>query len=342
MVSVVIPIYNTSRYLQKCLDSVISQTYRPLEIICVNDGSTDNSPEILNDYAFRYSEIKIVDKPNGGQSSARNAGMTEVSGEWIMFLDSDDWLESNAVETAVTSALEYSADIIAFDYICEYSNSNEIRSYLPLQKEYSGTEFFLRLLGPVDTQLSEPEKLDALSIVCAKLYSSNIIKYVRFEDLTEIGTSEDTLFNLTVARNISKAVYIPFAGYHYLKTNENATTQKYKPSLIEKWNNLYNKIQLLVQFPQEETAFLNRIACSIIGAGINEMRSPSSFLAKRRWVKRTLGEERFAAAFRNLNLTYVTSLKWKIFFWCAKHSRYTSLTLLLSIMAAILRYKAKK
>lgn len=97
--SVIIPVYNVETYLRECLDSVFNQTFTDWEAICVNDGSTDGSSDILNEYAARERRLKVITQPNGGLSAARNAGMREAEGDYILFLDSDDWLEHNALQT---------------------------------------------------------------------------------------------------------------------------------------------------------------------------------------------------------------------------------------------------
>lgn len=341
-VSIIIPVYNTARYLEKCLDSVIRQTYPYIEIICVNDGSKDNSLDILNEYATHNTNIKILNQDNGGQSSARNIGIKVSTGRWIMFLDSDDWLEPDTVERAYAAAVANDCDIVSFDYICEYTTKSEERAYLPHNKTYNGREFFLRILGPISEQLNEPHKLDALSIVCAKLYKAELITNTAFRDYKIIGPSEDTLFNLEVAKKTNKAIYLRYAGYHYRKTNGGAITQTYKPNLIDKWNNLYDYIETFVCSPIEEEAFNNRIACSLIGSGVNEMKSKDSFFKKRAWVKNTLSLERYQKAFALLNLKYITTLHWKLFFYSAKHRHYTMVTLLLIGINKLLCRKANK
>ena len=93
MISVIVPVYNVENYLGKCLDSLINQTYKDIEIICINDGSTDNSLNILREYEQMDSRIIIIDQKNGGLSNARNIGLKEAAGEYIMFVDSDDWID---------------------------------------------------------------------------------------------------------------------------------------------------------------------------------------------------------------------------------------------------------
>ncbi len=113
-VSVIVPVYNVEQYLSACLHSCVNQTLYDIEIICVNDGSTDGSLAILQAFAQRDHRVKIIDKPNGGLSSARNAGIDQANGEMIMFLDSDDYLSLNACERVWTETLEAPTDVIIF------------------------------------------------------------------------------------------------------------------------------------------------------------------------------------------------------------------------------------
>ncbi len=110
--SVIIPVYNVEAYLQACLDSVLNQTFEDWEAICVNDGSTDNSATILEEYENKDGRFKIVNQPNGGLSSARNMGLKAAAGDYVLFLDSDDWLESNALEKVSESLAD--EDMLCF------------------------------------------------------------------------------------------------------------------------------------------------------------------------------------------------------------------------------------
>ena len=122
--SVIIPVYNVENYLRECLDSIINQTVKDIEIICVDDGSTDNSQDILKEYQKKDSRIKIITKENGGQASARNLGIKEAQGEYIAFIDSDDFIESEMLEKFYTKANDNNLDI-AMCKIATYNNQTK-------------------------------------------------------------------------------------------------------------------------------------------------------------------------------------------------------------------------
>ena len=110
-ITVIVPVYNVEHYLEKCLDSLINQTYKNLEIIVINDGSTDNSGEICQEYAQKDNRIVYIEKENGGLSDARNVGLDKMTGSYVTFIDSDDWVELDYVEILYKKIIEYQADI---------------------------------------------------------------------------------------------------------------------------------------------------------------------------------------------------------------------------------------
>ncbi len=112
LISVIVPVYNVENYLRACVDSIIAQTYENLEIILVDDGSPDNCPAICDDYAKKDSRIRVIHKENGGLSDARNAGLSVMTGEYLMFVDSDDLLPKNAVSALYNLAVEYNSELV--------------------------------------------------------------------------------------------------------------------------------------------------------------------------------------------------------------------------------------
>ena len=114
-VSIIVPVYNVEQYLPRCVDSLINQTYQNIEIILVDDGSPDNCGKICDEYAKQDQRVKVIHKPNGGLSDARNVGIENSQGDYLMFIDSDDWIELNTCEILYNASINYEADVIVFE-----------------------------------------------------------------------------------------------------------------------------------------------------------------------------------------------------------------------------------
>lgn len=159
--SVIIPVYNVEKYLRECLDSVLAQTYREWEAVCVNDGSTDGSAAILAEYAAKDDRFKVVERPNGGPSAARNTGLEHVTGECVYFLDSDDYLVPDALERMISVAALFELDILHFDRSVfyedgakkdPYEEQNFFKGTYPEAQFETGSEHFLRQFKNKDFQ----------------------------------------------------------------------------------------------------------------------------------------------------------------------------------------------
>lgn len=136
MVSVIVPVYKVEQYLEKCVNSIREQTYKNIEIILVDDGSPDKSGEICDNFSKEDSRIKVIHKKNGGLSDARNVGIKQASGEYLLFVDSDDWIHKDTVMKTVQSAEKNKADIVLFDFISiEESTGRERRFTMPFPEE---------------------------------------------------------------------------------------------------------------------------------------------------------------------------------------------------------------
>ena len=127
-ISVIVPVYNTEKYLHRCIDSVLAQTYQDFELLLIDDGSKDSSGAICDEYAARDSRVKVFHKENGGVSSARNAGLAIASGDWIMHLDGDDWIEPDMLERLIRKGEDTGADIVMGDFLFAYSDRDILYS----------------------------------------------------------------------------------------------------------------------------------------------------------------------------------------------------------------------
>ncbi|MBR5049372.1 MAG: glycosyltransferase family 2 protein, partial [Erysipelotrichaceae bacterium] len=126
MVSIVVPVYNVQAYLQETLDCLCNQSYSNIEIICVNDGSTDESLDVLNTNAKKDSRIRVYNQPNAGAGAARNYGLKQIKGEYVLFFDSDDLCSPDLIQKTVNKAIDTDADIVAYNYVKFYEDGTEM------------------------------------------------------------------------------------------------------------------------------------------------------------------------------------------------------------------------
>ena len=344
MISIIIPIYNAEAYLSQCLDSLTNQTYFDLDIICINDGSTDSSRKILANYAQKDYRIRIFDSSNHGVSEARNIGIKEAKGEWTMFVDSDDWIETDYCQKFIQQAEKtlYKTDLIIGGYWREY-HSQQLPKYPWSKKEIFFDErniqsLIYRFLSPIDEDRVAPDKLNALSPVWGKLYRTSLIQEngLTFTSTKEIGT-EDLLFNICYLKYIKTAIYTPMLLYHYRKNNVSFTSV-YKPCLFEQWQLLFKKIQAEIDFlPYDNlTESLNiRKALCIINLGLNITFSPQCFVSKRIELKNILCSDWYNNAVIQLPLNGMPP-HWKLFFNFAKRKNASVLLCLLIIIKSII------
>lgn len=285
LISIIVPVYNAESYLFQCVNSLLNQTYQNLEIILVDDGSTDNCPTLCDQLSKNNQRVISIHIANSGVSSARNIGISYSHGDYIMFLDSDDWIDAEACQSAVSSALEYDADVVFWPFCCEYSDdgSNSVPKPLFLNADHffdvnESHNLFRLFVGPFGPYLSKPYLQDRLSTVWGKLYRAEIIKNysILFDDIAKIG-SEDTLFNIQVFSYVHRAVYLNHFWTHYRKTSNGTLTAAYKPDLAARFFRLFDSIRIYLADRNASTAFYealnNRIVLSLIGLGQNEVRS---------------------------------------------------------------------
>ncbi len=143
-ISVTVPVYNIEKYLPRCLNSILDQTFKlDYEIICVDDGSTDNSGKILDEYAKKYPKIKVIHQENSGLSEARNTAMKHVTGKYTMFVDSDDFIAKNTLEGLYNYAEKHNSDVVVFDFLRSVDGvKNAIRQHFPnIAQKYGESSF---------------------------------------------------------------------------------------------------------------------------------------------------------------------------------------------------------
>lgn len=331
-----LPVYNAENYLEVCLDSLLKQTYTDIEVVCIDDGSQDSSSSILAEYSKKDNRLKVITQENEGIASARNRGIEEARGEWIMFVDSDDWIDIATCERAIAIVENYSVDVVLWAYTREFPNGKKSPRYLmnsdKLFDEENIQSLHRLMVGPIGAELRDPTLLHSWGTVWGKLYSRNVISKTKFVDTKIVGSAEDVLFNIEVFTRVKRAFYINDAMYHYRKSDK-SFTGGHNNNLNGRWVNLYKMMSdIIIDLPADfQKAFNNRIALGIIGQGLNECRSSRNKKDKIGVIKQIITQKQYRAAVKDLPLRYFP-LHWLIFFWAAKNGKARILYNLLQIM----------
>ena len=218
MISIIVPVYNVEQYLEKCMDSIINQTYKDLEILVVDDGSTDNSGVIADEYAEKDGRIRVFHTRNQGLSCARNLGLKEAHGEWIGFVDSDDWIEANMYEMLLEKAEETGADVVECGIFRVYTTRTIEKK--AITNPISGIDALEALIrGDIQTQ------------VWNKLWRKTIFNEERFPigcDYEDIATTHKLIETALVTG-------VPHSFYHYIQRNSSISQDHGLKNLKDYW-----------------------------------------------------------------------------------------------------------
>jgi len=335
-ISVIIACYNVSSYISDCISSILCQTYSQLEVIAVNDGSTDGTLSQLEAFAREDSRLQLISQENQGLSAARNTGIAAASGTYLVFVDGDDWLHPDFLFRLM--AISSGIDLVCCSYFRSYPGK-EIPRDLCLQGLYPAHQIQRRIVGLLEEELSDPSQADSIVTAWGKLYSTSVLKnhHLQFVSTRLIGT-EDALFNLQYTAVIQKVYVLNEPLYYYRKFNATSLTATYKPALFEQWKLLYSYFHDLIDGKGADftAAYYNRICLSIIGLGLNELASTGSFYTRYSKLTSILNDPLYVTAFSKLSLRYFP-LHWKLFFFFAKKRVVLPLLLLLYGIQSILK-----
>lgn len=232
-VSVIIPIYKVEKYLTRCVESVLRQTLQDIEVILVDDGSPDECPQICDEYSVKDSRIQVIHKKNGGLASARNAGMSIAEGEYIFFLDSDDWIDDNTLGELVDIAVKYQVDFVRFrpmyagwpgkedGSLCDFGTEQGMKEGV-YKKEDIIREIYPRLFATPELTLG------VIVAAWRSLYLRSFMEKncLRFDE--EVRYSEDTIFSAKVVKAANSFFYLDGARYYHYFYNSQSITKSFK------------------------------------------------------------------------------------------------------------------
>lgn len=242
LISIIVPIYKVEKVLDRCIRSIVCQTYSDLEIILVNDGSPDNCPDICDRWEKKDSRIKVIHKENGGLSDARNAGLEFANGEFIGFVDSDDWIAPEMYERLLKSMIQNNSDIAACSVEMVWENNSQSRM-LTQQKNcvLNRKEAQLELL--IESKLKDP--------VWYKLYRKSVIEGMFFE---KGKYHEDVFWSYRAIGNANSVSIIDYIGYYYWQRGESIMGEKYSLKRLDAVEGKCNRQEYFKEyFPELES-----------------------------------------------------------------------------------------
>lgn len=255
-ISIIIPVYNTENYLERCIDSVVNQTYSNLDIILVNDGSTDRSGQICDSYSNTDERIKVIHKVNGGQASARSAGIALAQGEYITFIDSDDYIDTDAYETIIKSmTLNEYPDMIAYDLIEEYEDhiSRKVNNFKDGLYDRNRIE---NKIFPEMLSYGEFFDFGILPNLVCKIIRREYLKSIEVNVSENVRFGEDAVMVFQMMPNLNLLQIIKYAPYHYNKRNDSMIWQ---PMGLDEIESLRNDLQKFFIQSEFRDSFMSQL-----------------------------------------------------------------------------------
>ena len=305
-ISVIIPVYNVEKYLNRCVDSILNQSLQDFEIILVNDGSTDSSPKICDEYVQQDERIRVIHKQNARVAAARNDGIKTAKGEFISLIDSDDWIEPTMLEEMYSTATQFGCDFV----MCDFTKKGK-------EVEYTVSQ-------PIGEGFYDRERIEKELFKCLIMFDniefpptiSNCVCLFNREFLTDnelyydedIHYCEDSIFGSKVMYNANRFYYLKGKYFYNYFYNPNSTTSKYNS---KKWDS-YLKIneRLEEDFRNDNFDFSYQLKINMLYFTLNMMseigRSNESFFEKRKYCKKVITNRRVRTIFKDFRMPDVS------------------------------------
>ncbi len=345
-ISVILPTYNVKDYIQQCIDSLIGQSHEDLEILIVDDGSTDGTGALCDEIAGSDSRIRVIHKENGGTSSARNRGIQEATGDYVMFMDPDDWLDTNTFGELVSLIQKENLDVIRFGYVREFPDHSAVKenTFLPttLCQGDDCKKICRQTMGLMGEELAHPENMNYLASACFCLYRKAIIdsNNLEFFDYRKIAGFSDGLFNLRFLQKAERFLYVDKPYYHYRKFAGTGATANYREQFLERQLLLFAMLEQIAREendPDFREALDNRLVFSTMEVCLNALKGKLPLCRRYGEMKRVLQEPVYRNACKRLKLGLLP-LKWRVYFFLVK----TRWTLPVFLMTKVIRFIQRK
>ena len=313
-VSIIVPVYNAAPYLNQCVSSLTNQTLKEIEIILINDGSTDDSLAVCVALAATDDRIRLIDKPNGGVSEARNDGLRAATGAYVGFVDPDDWVDTDMYERMLATLTAAQAEICLCNYVKETKEGT-----VPVLVKQSGTIEKEAILGDIVANvIAKPSfrsgETDIMGSVCRLLISRELLERENIWFDKEVAFMEDLLVCVEAFLKCARIAIDSGAYYHY-RVHDSSTVMAYKPKFYQRQKQAFAKLQELLVREGEAAALAPRMAnrCIIIAllALANEAHkdNPMPFREKIRNIEKIVADEELSATLEKIELDTVESRK---------------------------------
>lgn len=349
--SIIVPCYNVSEYVADTINSVLSQDYENWELILINDGSKDTTLSILEAYAQKDERIIVYDTPNGGVSKARNLGLNVAHGDWIMFIDSDDWFETNALQTIVTHIEMYpKGDILGFNHYFNLGNKQwKQKDFTPSTLKRQGDElewFKLDMMFPHFDYVKNHASVGAIRGVWGKVFKASIIKKNNIRFIENLKISEDAIFCLETFNYANEIILFNEYLIHY-RLHSSSAMNKYSPEVVS-----INAMSLH-SYMSLRNAFINKRNFDICYLGmvseclfrtfklyLLHKKCDITYRERKNKVAKELNEDIIRSALANTPIDYLPIGK-KQLIYCAKKKWYNMMFFIAFISIKVLELKKK-
>ena len=315
VVSIIVPVYNAEEFLDECIQHVIKQTYTNWELILVDDGATDRSPEICDGYARQDARIKVIHQSNGGVSKARNAGLDAASGQFVVFCDSDDWMDENALAFYVREQAKNDADLV-FGDMCNVTKNIQRRAKLFNQDfDICGKEICKGIICACigygyNPYPPKPFVISGLGSIGNKMYKLDIIRSEQIRSTDETNNIyEDNLFTIQYLSKIDRVCYKSETVYYYRQT-EGSSIHRYRPDSLDTSEKIFRKVSEIIAAQEERSTFEKAFHVLVMRRLSEELRvyyfhkdNKRSVAESCRELKKKIHSEPYRQAIKNVDLS---------------------------------------
>lgn len=277
MVSIIVPVYNAEGYLDECIQHVINQTFLNWELILVDDGSEDHSPEICDRYVLQDRRISVIHQKNTGVSEARNAGLSTATGDFVIFCDSDDWMDEKALEFFIIEQANNDADIV-FGDICNVRGNirKQVKLFnqdFDIDRNDICKKIMCACIGyGFNPFPKKPYAISGLGSVGNKLYKLNIIRREQIRFISETnGIYEDNLFTIQYLSKINRVCYRSIPVYYYRQI-ESSSIHRYRPESLDTSRKIFEKVSEIIDSQNDRKPFEKALHILVIRRLSEELR----------------------------------------------------------------------